>query len=92
MNQQVNLEVFNERDYPADKKPSAYPDWPPQTFHVSHLNEDSFKTPGFRPWSLSRDLGMIEATGGIAPAFPQCALPDDLCAQGLDAQRIRRPW
>ena len=67
-NQQVDLEIFNERDYPADKKPSDYPDWPAQSFHVSHLNEDSFKTPGFRPWSLSRDLGMIAATGGMVDA------------------------
>jgi hypothetical protein len=39
MNRRVHLEVFNERDYPADKKAGAYPDCPPQTFHVSHLNE-----------------------------------------------------
>ncbi len=64
MNQQAHLEVFNERDYPADKKAGAHPDCPPQTFHVSHLNKNAFKTPGFRPWSLSRDLGMIGATGG----------------------------
>ena len=28
MNQQVNLEVFNERDYPVDKKLESPIDWP----------------------------------------------------------------
>ena len=67
-NQQVDLEVFNEDEYPENKKVSNLPDWPHQSFHVSHLDDDSFKTPGFRPWSLSRDLGMIEATGGMVDA------------------------
>jgi hypothetical protein len=59
------FKVYKEQDYPADKKASDYPDWPEQAFHVSHLESDSFKTDGFRPWALSRDMGMIEATGGM---------------------------
>ncbi len=62
------FKVYNERDYNADKKASDYPDWPAQSFHVSHLTGESFKTDGFRPWALSRDLGMIEATGGMVDA------------------------
>ena len=60
-----DFKVYKEADYPQDKKASPDPDWPPQAFHVSHLGEGSFKTDGFRPWALSRDMGMIEATGGM---------------------------
>ena len=63
-----DFKFFKEEDYPADKKASEYADWPEQSFHVSHLKEDSFKTDGFRPWALSRDLGMIAATGGLVDA------------------------
>jgi hypothetical protein len=96
-----DFKVYKEADYPQDKKASSYPDWPPQAFHVSHLGEGSFKTDGFRPWALSRDMGMIEATGGMvdvhvnrrakprrncAPPLSQYPLPNGLCAQGLGAQ------
>ncbi len=60
-----SFNVYQEEDYPKDKKASTYPQWPEQVFHVSHLGEDSFKTDGFRHWALSRDMGMIEATGGM---------------------------
>ena len=59
------FKVYKEEDYPSDKKASDYQDWPKQVFHVSHLEDDSFKTDGFRPWALSRDMGMVEATGGM---------------------------
>lgn len=40
----------------------------PQRFTISHLNESDFKTGGLRDYSAYRDLGVAQATGGLAEA------------------------
>jgi hypothetical protein len=40
----------------------------PQRFSVSHLDERDFKVGGLRDYSAYRDLGIAEATGGLAEA------------------------
>lgn len=40
----------------------------PQRFTVSHLNEADFKADGLRPYARYRDLGIAEATHGLARA------------------------
>jgi quercetin dioxygenase-like cupin family protein len=40
----------------------------PQRFVVSHLREQDFKTGGLRDYSSYRDLGIAEATHGLAEA------------------------
>lgn len=39
-----------------------------QRFVFSHLDKDSFKRDGLRPFFEYRDLGLFEATGGLAQA------------------------
>ncbi|MFM9972394.1 MAG: cupin domain-containing protein [Burkholderiales bacterium] len=39
-----------------------------QKFHVSHLDEKDFKAEGLRNYALYRDLGLVEATQGLARA------------------------
>ncbi|HEY4172345.1 MAG TPA: cupin domain-containing protein [Rhodopila sp.] len=41
---------------------------PPQSFTVSHLNQDDFKTDGLRTYAQYRDLGIAAATGGLCQA------------------------
>ena len=41
---------------------------PSQRFTVSHLNEADFKTEGLRSYSSYRDLGIANATDGLATA------------------------
>jgi hypothetical protein len=41
---------------------------PPQTFTVSHLNQDDFKADGLRAYARYRDLGIAAATGGLCQA------------------------
>ena len=58
---------------PAASKPAAKPTRlkakaPPQRFSVSHLREKDFKRDGLRAYALYRDLGVGEATGGLAQA------------------------
>src|SRR4051812_29396384 len=50
----------------------------PQRFWVSHLDENDFKASGLRPYARYRDLGIGEATSGLAQAHvirmvPPCA-------------------
>jgi mannose-6-phosphate isomerase-like protein (cupin superfamily) len=40
----------------------------PQRFVISHLDENAFKTGGLRDYSAYRDLGVAEATSGLAEA------------------------
>ena len=40
----------------------------PQRFIVRHLDERDFKIGGLRDYSAYRDLGIAEATGGLAEA------------------------
>ncbi len=40
----------------------------PQTFTVSHLREQDFKTDGLRSYAKYRDLGIAKATNGLAVA------------------------
>ena len=43
--------------------------WLQQKFAVSHLHEKSFKSgTGLRDYNIHRDLGVIEATGGMVKA------------------------
>ncbi|MGH7041670.1 MAG: cupin domain-containing protein [Acetobacteraceae bacterium] len=46
------------------RKPEAQP----QRFTVSHLREEDFRPDGLRPYARYRDLGIAEATGGLARA------------------------
>ena len=49
--------------------PSAKPRAnPPQSFTVSHLNQDDFKADGLRTYAQYRDLGIAAATGGLCQA------------------------
>ena len=49
--------------------PSAKPRTnPPQSFTVSHLNQDDFKADGLRTYAQYRDLGIAAATGGLCQA------------------------
>ena len=41
---------------------------PAQRFTVSHLKAEDFKRNGLRPYALYRDLGIAEATNGLAVA------------------------
>jgi hypothetical protein len=42
--------------------------WPKQTFSVSHLRDEDFKSEGLRAYVQYRDLGMAAATGGLVDA------------------------
>lgn len=46
---------------------TTFPD-APQRFVISHLKESDFKTGGLRDYSAYRDLGVAEATNGLAQA------------------------
>lgn len=46
----------------------AAPSRKPQRFVISHLDEGDFKTGGLRDYSAYRDLGIAEATDGLAEA------------------------
>jgi mannose-6-phosphate isomerase-like protein (cupin superfamily) len=46
---------------------TTFPD-APQRFVISHLKESDFKTGGLRGYSAYRDLGVAEATNGLAQA------------------------
>ncbi|MDE2581965.1 MAG: cupin domain-containing protein [Rhodospirillales bacterium] len=48
---------------------------PPQRFTVSHLHEEDFRPNGLRPYARYRDLGIAEATGGLAQAHVIRMLP-----------------
>jgi uncharacterized RmlC-like cupin family protein len=55
------------------KAPAAAPQAKPrispsQSFAVSHLNQDDFKTDGLRTYAQYRDLGIAAATGGLCQA------------------------
>jgi hypothetical protein len=57
----------------AAPKPAAKPTRlkakaPPQRFAVSHLREKDFKRDGLRAYALYRDLGIGDASGGLAQA------------------------
>ena len=41
---------------------------PTQRFVISHLKDSAFKTGGLRHYSAYRDLGVAEATNGLAHA------------------------
>lgn len=53
---------------PARKAASRATRPAPQRFTVSHLREEDFQTNGLRPYARYRDLGIAEATGGLARA------------------------
>lgn len=43
-------------------------EWPVQQFSVSHLKDSTFHANGLRDYVVYRDLGTIEATGGLVDA------------------------
>jgi hypothetical protein len=53
---------------PRAVAPAPAPTRPPQTFTVSHLNEEDFKADGLRAYALYRDLGIAAATAGLCQA------------------------
>jgi quercetin dioxygenase-like cupin family protein len=60
--------VFNASEFDPSESIQAKEQWPEQTFHVSHLNEDDFEVDDFRTYALARDLGFADATGGMVQA------------------------
>jgi len=52
----------------APKRAAARRKTVPQRFTVSHLREEDFRPDGLRPYARYRDLGIAEATGGLARA------------------------
>ena len=52
----------------APKRAAARRKTAPQRFTVSHLREEEFRPDGLRPYARYRDLGIAEATGGLARA------------------------
>ena len=52
----------------APKRAAARRKAAPQRFTVSHLREEDFRPDGLRPYARYRDLGIAEATGGLARA------------------------
>lgn len=64
----IQLKILKESEFDPANSQEKKSGWPKQTFHVSHLREEDFKTDGFRGWALSRDLGMVKATGGMVEA------------------------
>lgn len=52
----------------APKRATARRGAAPQRFTVSHLREEDFRPDGLRPYARYRDLGIAEATGGLARA------------------------
>lgn len=60
--------IFNASEFDPSQSIQAKEQWPEQTFHVSHLREDSFKVDDFRTYALARDLGFADATGGMVRA------------------------
>ncbi len=53
---------------PARKIPIRTAKPAPQRFTVNHLREEDFRADGLRPYARYRDLGIAEATGGLARA------------------------
>ena len=53
---------------PARKIPIRAAKPAPQRFTLSHLREEDFRADGLRPYARYRDLGIAEATGGLARA------------------------
>jgi len=43
---------------------------PHQDFVVSHHRDEDFKADGLRAYAQYRDLGIVEASGGLARAGP----------------------
>jgi hypothetical protein len=60
---------------PADVADSKTSSWPPQSFTVSHHSEQSFVGGGLRDYATYRDLGMIQATGGMVRAHVMRFIP-----------------
>ncbi len=59
--------ILDEKDYNPAEALAARLGWPKQTFHISHLKDEDFKTGiGLRSYAASRDMGFAEATGGLA--------------------------
>jgi hypothetical protein len=56
------------RKLPTAAPPRAVKAKPAQSFTVSHLNQDDFKTDGLRTYAKYRDLGIAAATGGLCQA------------------------
>lgn len=52
----------------AAAKPAVRTNTAPQRFTVSHLRDEDFLPSGLRPYARYRDLGIAEATGGLAQA------------------------
>jgi hypothetical protein len=66
--EKAKLRVIQEGEFHPQQTQEQKGGWPKQAFHVSHLREDDFKNDGLRSYTLSRDLGFAEATGGMVEA------------------------
>ena len=65
---EAGLRILKSSEFDPRKSEETKGGWPKQRFHVSHLREEDFKRGAFRDYTLSRDLGMAEATGGMVEA------------------------
>ncbi|HZQ63203.1 MAG TPA: cupin domain-containing protein [Casimicrobiaceae bacterium] len=66
--QKQKLRVMGESEFQPEQTQEQKGGWPKQVFHVSHLREEDFKSEGLRSYTLSRDLGFAQATGGMVEA------------------------
>ena len=68
MAENTELRVLKASEFDPTKSQEKKSGWPKQKLHISHLREEDFKVQGLRAYTLSRDLGMAEATGGMVDA------------------------
>jgi mannose-6-phosphate isomerase-like protein (cupin superfamily) len=68
MAEKTELRVLKAAEFDPGKSEEKLGGWPKQKLHISHLREEDFKVQGLRAYTLSRDLGMAEATGGMVDA------------------------
>ena len=68
MQKEKSSRLVDEAAFDAGRAEHVLGGWPRQVFHVSHLREEDFTNDGFRSYTLTRDLGFAEATGGMVQA------------------------
>ena len=89
--EKTELRVLDAAEFDPAKSEAAKSGWPKQKFHVSHLREEDFKVQGLRAYTLSRDLGFAEATGGMVEAHVnRRGRPFNAAASRASASRVGR--
>ena len=64
----VTVNTVTVNKVTAENAMQALGEWPVQKFHVSHLADAKFEGNGLRPYVVYRDLGTLDATGGLVEA------------------------